>query len=45
LKNIYQSYPHLKFFGFGAGAVLLAPLAGLQVDFHEKNDLTFIGRR
>jgi hypothetical protein len=32
LKPIFDKYPDLKFFGYGAGAALLAPLSGLKVE-------------
>jgi len=35
LKTIFDKYPDLKFFGFGSGAALLAPLSGLKVDFND----------
>lgn len=47
LKPIYDSYPGLKFFGFGAGATLLATLSGIKVEYSssDKQGLTFLGRR
>jgi hypothetical protein len=32
IKPIFDKYPNLKFFGYGAGAALLAPLSGLKVE-------------
>jgi hypothetical protein len=32
LKPIFDKYSDLKFFGYGAGAALLAPLSGLKVE-------------
>jgi hypothetical protein len=32
LKTIFDKYPYLKFFGFGSGAALLAPLSDLKVE-------------
>lgn len=45
LKPIFDNYPYLKFFGFGAGAALLAPLAGIKVEFSDTKEITFLGRR
>jgi len=45
LQSIYESNPHIKIFGFGAGAVLLAPLTGISVEFKECKNFTYIGRR
>ncbi len=45
LKTIFDSYPDLKFFGFGAGAALLAPLAGIKAEFIDTKEINFLGRR
>ena len=45
LKPIFDTYPDLKFFGIGAGAALLAPLAGIKAEFIDTKEITFLGRR
>ena len=45
IKSIYDNYPQMTFFGFGAGTTLLAPLTGLGVEYSETKEISFLGRR